>query len=229
MGRYAVIGLGSFGATVARSLFERGNEVVGVDASRQRVQELREWCTEAVEADATDLETMRSLGVAEADAVVVSLGERMDASILATLHLKELGCARVVVKAVSEDHGEILRRVGATRIVHPERDTARHLALQLGLGLRSIVEYMPLAADSSLVELRAPASFVGRTLAELGLPRRFGVLVVAVKRGDALALGPGAGQSIEADDVLVLVGKDDDIARLGREGAAAGAEGADRE
>jgi trk system potassium uptake protein TrkA len=217
MGRFAVVGLGSFGATVARALFERGNEVIGLDSSRGRVQELREWCTDAIEADGTDLETLRSLGVASADAVVISLGERMDASVLATLHLKDLGARRIVVKAVSDDHGEILRRVGATRVIHPERDTARHLALQLGLGVRSIVEYMPLAADSSLVELKTPDGFVGRTLAELELPRRFGVLVVAVKRGDALTLGPRAEQRIAPDDVLVLVGRDEDIDRLGRE------------
>jgi trk system potassium uptake protein TrkA len=219
MGRYAVVGLGSFGATVARSLFERGNEVVGVDSSRQRVQELRDSCTDAIEADATDFDTLKSLGIASADAVVISLGERMDASVLATLHLKDLGARRIVVKAVSDDHGEILRRVGATRVIHPERDTARHLSLQLGLGLRTIVEYMPLAADSSLVELKTPAAFVGKTLAELGLPKRFGVLVVAVKQGDALALGPGAEQRIASDDVLVLVGRDDDIDRLAREDA----------
>jgi trk system potassium uptake protein TrkA len=218
MRRYAVVGLGSFGATVARALFERSHEVVGVDRSRQRVQELRDSCTEAIEADATELETLKSLGIADAEAVVVSLGERMDASVLATLHLKDLGARRIVVKAVSEDHGEILRRVGATRIIHPERDTARHLALQLGLGLRSIVEYMPLAADSSLVELNAPSAFVGKTLAELALPKRFRVLVVAVKRGDSLTLGPGAGQRIEAGDVIVLVGRDEDIDRVARAG-----------
>jgi len=221
MGRFAIVGLGSFGATVARALFERGNEVIGVDMSRQRVQELRDSCTDAIVADGTDFETLKSLGVASADAVVISLGERMDASVLAALHLKDLGARRIVVKAVSDDHGEILRRVGATRVIHPERDTARHLALQLGLGVRSIVEYMPLAADSSLVELNTPVAFVGKTLAELGLPRRFGVLVVAVKRGDVLTLGPRADQRVEADDVLVLVGRDEDIDRLGRESGAA--------
>ena len=221
MGRFAVVGLGSFGATVARALFERGNEVIGVDSGRQRVQELRESCTDAIEADGTDFDTLKSLGIASADAVVISLGERMDASVLATLHLKDLGARRIVVKAVSDDHGEVLRRVGATRVIHPERDTARHLALQLGLGVRSIVEYMPLAADSSLVELKTPAAFVGKTLADLGLPKRFGVLVVAVKRDDVLSLGPGADHRIAGEDVLVLVGRDEDIDRLGRESGAA--------
>jgi trk system potassium uptake protein TrkA len=214
MGRYAVIGLGKFGATVVRSLHERGHEVVAIDQDRSRVQEVRDACTQAIEASCTDQDTLRALGLQDADAVVVSLGERMDASILVTLYLKELGIREIVVKAVSEDHGKILHLIGATEIVHPERDTARRVAR--GLGLRSIVEYLPLAADSSLVEVHIPAEFAGKTLAELEIRKRYQVLVVAIKRADALIIATGGDERLQPGDVLVLVGRDDDLDKVGR-------------
>jgi len=214
MGRYAVIGLGKFGATFVRSLHERGHEVVAIDQDRPRVQDVRDSCTQAIEANCTDQDTLRALGIQDADAVVVSLGERMDASILVTLYLKELGVKEIVVKAVSEDHGKILHLIGATEIVHPERDTARRVAR--GLGVRSIVEYLPLAADSSLVEVHLPPEFVGKTLAELEIRKRYQVLVVAIKRGDGLLLATGGDERLQPGDVLVLVGKDNDLDTVGR-------------
>ncbi len=214
MGRYAVIGLGKFGATVVRSLYERGHEVVAIDRDRSRVQEVRDCSTQAIEANCTDQDTLRALGLQDADAVVVSLGEQMDASILVTLYLRELGLKEIVVKAVSEDHGKILHLIGATEIVHPERDTARRVAR--GLGLRSIVEYLPLASDSSLIEVQAPAEFVGKTLAELEIRKRYQVLVVAIKRGEGLLIATGGDERLLAGDILVLVGKDDDLDRVGR-------------
>jgi trk system potassium uptake protein TrkA len=214
MGRYAVIGLGKFGSTVARTLFERGHEVVAIDQDRNRVQDMRDQCTQAIEANCTDQDTLRALGLQDADAVVVSLGEQMDASILVTLYLRELGLKEIVVKAVSEDHGKVLHLIGASEIVHPERDTARRVAR--GLGLRSIIEYLPLAADSSLVEVQVPAEFVGKTLAELEIRKRYQVLVVAIKRGDGLLIATGGDEKLQPGDVLVLVGRDRDLDAVGR-------------
>jgi len=213
MGRYAVIGLGKFGATVVRSLHAGGHEVVAIDRDRARVQEVRDSTTHAIEADCTDPDTLRALGIRDADAVVVSLGERMDSSVLVTLYLRELGVRHIVAKAVSEDHGKILQLIGATEIVHPERDTARRVAR--GLGVRSIVEYLPLAADSSLVELRVPGPFAGKTLAELDIRKRHQVLVVAIKRGDGLVIATGGDERLQAGDVLVLVGRDKDLDAVG--------------
>jgi trk system potassium uptake protein TrkA len=214
MGRYAVIGLGKFGATVVRTLHARGHQVIAIDQDRERVQDLRDFSTQAIEADCTDQDTLRALGIHDADAVVVSLGERMDASILVTLYLRDLGLKEIVVKAISEDHGKVLHLTGATEIVHPERDTARRVAR--GLGLRSIVEYLPLASDSSLVELKLPAEFVGRTLAELEIRKRFQVLVVAIKRDESLLLATGGDERLQQGDVLVLVGRDVDLDAVGR-------------
>jgi trk system potassium uptake protein TrkA len=214
MGRYAVIGLGKFGATVVRSLYERGHEVIAIDHDRERVQDVRDSSTQAIEADCTEEETLRALGIADAEAVVVSLGERMDASILVTLYLKQLGVRAIVVKALSEDHAKILMLIGATEVVHPERDTARRVAR--ALGLRSVVEYLPLSADASLIELKVPAAFAGQTLAELDIRRRFRVLVVAIKQGDSLTMATSGQERLAIGDVLVLVGRDEDLDRIGR-------------
>jgi trk system potassium uptake protein TrkA len=138
----------------------------------------------------------------------------MDASILVTLYLRDMGLKEIVVKAISEDHGKVLGLIGATEIVHPERDTARRVAR--GLGVRSIVEYLPLAADSSLVEVKVPAEFVGRTFAELDIRKRFQVLVVAIKRGESLLLATGGDERLQEGDVLVLVGRDSDLDAVGK-------------
>ena len=214
MGRFAVIGLGKFGSAVARSLFEKGHEVIGIDSSRERVQEMRDEATQAIVADCTDQDTLKALGIEEADAVVVSLGERMDASTLVTLYLKELGVKKIVAKAVSEDHGKILALIGATEIVHPERDSAMRVAT--ALGVKSILEYLPIGVGFSLVELLAPQEFRGRTLADLQIRATYHVQVVAVKNGDRLDLVPGGSYEVREGDILVLIGRNEDLAQLTR-------------
>jgi len=214
MGRFAVIGLGKFGSAVARSLFEKGHEVIGIDSSRERVQEMRDEATQAIVADCTDQDTLKALGIEEADAVVVSLGERMDASTLVTLYLKELGVKKIVAKAVSEDHGKILALIGATEIVHPERDSAMRVAT--ALGVKSILEYLPIGVGFSLVELLAPQEFRGRTLADLQIRATYHVQVVAVKNGDRLDLVPGGDYEVREGDILVLIGRNEDLSQLTR-------------
>ncbi len=214
MARFAVIGLGKFGGHVARALYERGHEVLGVDSDRERVQDLRDHCTRALISDCADQQSLQALGLDSCDAVVVSLGERMDASILVTLYLRELGVRRIVAKAVSPDHGKVLGLIGATEVVHPERDTATRLAV--ALGTRSIVEYLPLGPGFSLVELLAPEPFVGHSLVELEIRKRYSVQVVAVKSGGRLELAPGAAYRILEGDILLLVGRDADLDAITR-------------
>ncbi len=215
MARFVVIGLGKFGGYVARTLFARGHEVVGIDSDPEQVQDLRDHCTRAVTTDSTEQENLRALDIAGADAAVVSLGDRMDATILVTLYLKELGIKRIVVKALSDDHGKILMLIGATAVVHPERDTALRLAH--ALGARSIVEYLPLGVGFGLEEISAPPSYRNRTLRDLGIRKRHQVLIVAVKNKDNVDLVPGADYVVREDDILVVVGKDEGLASMSME------------
>jgi trk system potassium uptake protein TrkA len=215
MRRFVVIGLGTFGTHVARTLFEAGHEVVGIDSNPERVQDVREYCTRPVTTDATDPDNLRALDLAGADAAVVSLGDHMDYTILVTLYLKELGLKKIVVKAISEDHGKILTLIGATSVVHPERDTALRLAR--ALGARSIVEYLPLGVGYGLEELAAPRSFWNRDLRDLGLRKRHQVLVVAVKNKERLELVPGADYVVREGDTLVVVGRDEGLSAVTQE------------
>jgi trk system potassium uptake protein TrkA len=214
MGRFAVIGLGKFGGAVARSLYEKGHDVIGIDSGRERVQDLRDEATQAIVADCTDQDSLKALGIEDADAVIVSLGERMDASTLVTLYLKELGVKKIVVKAVSEDHGKILALIGATEIVHPERDSAMRVAT--ALGAKSILEYLPIGVGFSLVEMLSPPQFRGKTLADLQIRATYHVLVVAVKNGDRLDLVPGGSYEVREGDILVAIGRNEDLAQLTR-------------
>ena len=215
MRRFVVIGLGTFGSHVARTLFDAGHEVVGIDSDPGRVQDARDFCTRPVTTDATDPDNLRALDLAGADAAVVSLGDHMDSTILVTLYLKELGLKKIVVKAISEDHGKILTLIGATGVVHPERDTALRLAR--ALGARSIVEYLPLGVGFGLEELAAPRSFWNRDLRDLGIRKRHQVLVVAVKNKDRLELVPGADYVVREGDTLVGVGRDEGLSALTQE------------
>ncbi len=213
--RFVVIGLGTFGSHVARTLFAGGHEVVGLDSDAARVQDVRDYCTRPVTTDATDPDNLRALDLADADAAVVSLGDHMDSSILVTLYLKELGLRKIVVKAISEDHGKVLTLIGATGVVHPERDTAVRLAR--ALGARSIVEYLPLGVGFGLEEIAAPRSFQGRKLRDLAIRQRHQVLVVAVKNGERVDLVPGADYVVEEGDTLVVVGRDEGLAAVTEE------------
>lgn len=214
MARYTVIGLGKFGGHVARRLHQRGHEVVGIDANDEHVQDSRPYCTEAVLGNATDPDVLNALTVGDSDAAVVSLGDRMDASILTTLHLRESAVKRIVVKAVSRDHGRILSVIGPAHVVHPELEAAERVAN--ALVAPSIVEYLPLGVGFSLVEVTAPSQFHGRTLGQLGLRQRHQVLVVAVKNDRRLELAPGGTYIVQPSDLLVVIGKDEDLEELTR-------------
>ncbi len=214
MARFAVIGLGKFGSHVARNLFESGHEVVGLDADAGRVQDMRDHCTQAVQAECTDPEVLKALEIGTCDAVVVSLGERVDASVLTMLYLRELGVKRVVAKAVSPDHGRVLSLMGATEIVQPEINTALRVAT--ALGAPSVLEYLPLGVGFSLVELAVAARWRGQTLAQLQVRGRFGVLVVAVKNGGRLELAPGGSYALAEGDILVMIGRDEDLSKVAR-------------
>ena len=142
MKRYGVIGLGSFGYYIAKGLYESGNEVIAVDMDRNKVQAMEQYCTDGIVMDATDKEKLKAIGLEETDAVVISTGEKISISILVCYYLKEIGVKRIVVKATDDDHANILRMLGATEIIHPEKDMAARIA--------------PRSVQAEHSELRAP-------------------------------------------------------------------------
>lgn len=216
MAQVVVIGLGRFGFHVARELHAAKHEVLAIDVDPDIVQRVREHATRAVVLDASDAERLAALGVADFDAAVVSLGERVDVSSLVTLHLKELGVPRIVTKAGSEDHGKLLRLIGADEVIYPERESAERLAHRLTS--TELLQHLPLGEGISIDEIASTEWMTGKTLAELGLPRRFNVQVLAVR--DALTgqlrANPGALFRVKDSDSLLVIGDDPHLEKLRR-------------
>lgn len=202
--QFAVIGLGRFGASVARTLYDMGSQVLGIDADDERVRAIVQDVTRAVAADATDEQVLRSLGVRNFDVVILGIGSDVQASIMTTLLLKELGVETVVAKAKSEAHGKVLLKVGADRVVFPERD----MGFQVAQGLISpnILEYIALSPDVGMVEMVAPTNFIGKKLIQLDLRNRFNINVIALKHGENVNITPRADDEIKKGDILVVVG-----------------------
>ncbi|WP_459941301.1 MULTISPECIES: potassium channel family protein [Deferrisoma] len=212
--RFAVIGLGNFGMALAVELARLGRTVLAVDANPERAREAQAFVDQAVVADATAIENLKALGVEKVDVATVSLGGRMEASILVVLHLTRLGVPEIVAKALSEDHGEILRRVGATRIVFPEKEMAHRVAERVSS--RNVMDYLSLASGFGVLELAPPKEMVGKTLAELDLTRRFGVQVVAVKEliPEQVHIAPPPDRVVKDSDILVVYGPEEAVRRL---------------
>jgi trk system potassium uptake protein TrkA len=214
--RFAVIGLGHFGKHAARTLFDLGKEVLAIDMDDEAVQDAAEFSSQAVVADATDRVTLESLGLGEVDAAIISLGERMDVITLAALHVREIGVPFIAVKALSEEHGRILEALGVHEVIHPEKDRAIRLANRLARA--DVVEFLPLLAGFSLIEVKAPPEFVGKSLRELALRNTLNVQIVAIQTRvggkPTLKIVPRAEDVIHKGDLLILLGEDRDLDRI---------------
>ena len=203
--QFAVIGLGMFGKSVASALNEMGYEVLAIDADEEKVQDFSNVIPHVVQADTTDINSLKALGIRNFDVVIVAIGQNLQANILTTLLLNELGVANVVSKAQSEIHGKMLLKLGAARVVYPERDMGVRLAHSLVSS--NVLEYIQLSPDLSIVEVSAPGSIVGKTLVEANLRARFEINVVAIKHGGELFVPPNPEKAINAGDTLFVVGR----------------------
>jgi len=211
MARFGVIGLGNFGHHVAKTLYEEGHEVIAVDADREHVQKIKDFTTVAMVGDAANKEFLIAHGFADLGAVVVSTGERSHIATLITLYLKELKVPRIVVKAISEDHGRILERIGATDIIFPEKDMAIRTARSLSTP--NIIEHIPLGEDFSITEIAPPRSFIGKSLVELDLRNRYKITVLGIRDvlTEEFTALPPAQRLIRDSDILVLAGRPEDV------------------
>ena len=214
MRKFIVIGLGNFGFYLAKSLFEDRQEVIGVDRSRERVQRLQEFCSYAVVGDVMDKSFLESIGIERDDVTVVSLGANISASVLVTLYLKDLHVENVYVKIISEVHGRALEKVGATEVIFPERDLAKKLAKTLLSP--NLIDYIPLSDEYNIVEIAPPREFIGKTLAELRLRNKYSINILAVRSliPEKILMNPGATFTIKDSDILLAMGKPEDIERI---------------
>jgi trk system potassium uptake protein TrkA len=198
----------------ANALYEDGNEVVAIDTDKARVHAIDPYSTEAIVLDASDKEAITALGLESMDGVIVSTGTKISTSVLICLHLQELGVKNILAKAIDEDHGKILRRVGAREIIHPERDMA--IRVSRSLSRPNFLDFVPLADDYDLVQVGPPREFIGKNLQELNLRAKYNVNIIAIKElvPDNFLLVPPAGFVIKDSDILIMLGKSDDIKKI---------------
>jgi trk system potassium uptake protein TrkA len=213
MKRFVVIGLGNFGSSAAEALHAQGHEVIAVDPKEEAVDRVAQHVTRAAVADGRSLEALERIGARGADAGIISTGDDITASILATLALKDLNVRDVFVKVISRDHARVMERVGATETVFPERDSAIGLASRLSGS--AILNYVRLGTGFSIQEMAVRSEWVGKTLRELELRRRYGISVIALHDmlNDQILAAPDPDVVMKGSETLLVAGKDEDLAR----------------
>jgi trk system potassium uptake protein TrkA len=212
--RFVVIGLGTFGAALARKLKVNGIRVTGIDASVEAVEDVQDHLFEAVIGDATDRAALATLSLETANSVVISLGEDITRSLLATLHAKELGAKHIVVKGVTPEHGKLLKSLGVERVVFPEIEIAQQLADRLTWP--SVIDFLPIDTDYSFVEVAMPESMLGKRLMDTDLKKKFGLWVIGVKDvlTGKLTMFPDGDFKFSDDQMLLMVGKEKDLRKF---------------
>ena len=212
MKSFAVIGLGLFGSSVARQLCALGAEVLAIDTNSNLVQQVSGDVTTAAVADARDLEVLRALGVQECDCAVVAIGDDLAVSVLATMNLKELGISQIICKAHDETHRKVLEKLGADKVVIPEKEVAEKLARSLTS--HNVLDFIELSNDYGIVEINTPKAWIGKSLKELDVRARLGVNIIAIERNDKVSVSPRAEFELAKNDVLVVLGDYDSLTMM---------------
>ena len=213
----AVIGLGNFGFSVAAELARKGCQVICVDANMEKVQSIKDLVLNAVQADATDEKALRAIGISEVDVAVISLGDNREASILAAMMLQDLGVKEIVVKVVSDLHARVLRRLGVSRVVFPEKEMGKRIAERLLAP--QILEHLELSEEYGIEEIVPPEDFINKSLADLKFRTRFGVSILAIRRQgvngkEEMVVNPTRDDRVMPGDLLIVIGHEAALARL---------------
>ncbi|MGF2615479.1 TrkA family potassium uptake protein [Rossellomorea vietnamensis] len=209
---FVVIGLGRFGGSIVHSLAEQDLEVMAIDKEEDKVNEFASIASHAVVADTTDESVLKSLGIRNFDHVIVAIGDNIQASILTTLMLKEIGVDNITVKAQNDYHEKVLRKIGANHVVHPERDMGRRIAHNIVSN--NVLDYLELSDEHSIVEIVANDHLDGNSLIDLDIRAKYGINIVAIKRGKDILVSPQADELIQGGDILIVIGADSDITRF---------------
>lgn len=207
--QYAVIGLGRFGSSIAQELIKLGYDVLGIDKSEHSVEAMNQVLTRAVIADATDEETLKSLGIRNFDCVIVAIGDDIQSSILTSLLLKELEVKIVVAKALSDLHGKVLKKLGVDRVVYPERDMGVRVAHQLISP--NLLDYIEISKDYTIAELSVPKSMSGLSLKDLDIRVKYGCSVIAINKTNSVTVAPMGTDILNENDIIVIIGTNQQI------------------
>lgn len=207
--QFAVIGIGRFGQSLVEELAHLGYEVMAIDNDEDKINDIIEIATHAVQADSMEEGTLKSLGVRNFDVVIVSIGSNIQANILTTIILKELGVKRIVAKAQNALHGKVLEKIGADVVIYPERDMAIKLARSLVSS--NFLEQINLSPTYSVIEFFTPRTFFNKSLMEIGLRRKMRVTVLAIRRNNEVIVLPEPTEKLYQGDVIVALGNNEDL------------------
>ncbi|MFC2170138.1 potassium channel family protein [Acidobacteriota bacterium] len=212
--KFAVIGLGSFGFHVAKTLFKKGNEVLTIDKSKEKIEEIKTFVSHAIIMDTTSKENLQALELLDMDVIIVSSGPELESSILTVLFLKEIGVKWIVAKALTEDHAKILDAVGAHEVFYPEKDMAIKIAYKLSSP--NLLEFFPLTSGISIEEIAPPEKFIGKSLKKLDLINKYDIQIIAIKEviSDKTIFIPKADFIIKDSDILIIMGKEKQLAMI---------------
>lgn len=213
MKQIIVIGCGRFGSAAAKTLTKLGHDVMVVDQSTDIIKDISEYVAHAVQMDAIDEASFRTIGLRNFDVAIVAIGSDVQASIMATLISKEAGVPIVIAKAANETHGRVLEKLGADKIIYPERDMGMRVAY--GLVTPNILDVIEFSPDYSIVETLALKVWEGKSLKDLNLSRQYGMTVIAIKTGEHINIVPSAETVINHDDVVVILGSNKNLKVIG--------------
>ncbi|HEY4544304.1 MAG TPA: TrkA family potassium uptake protein [Tissierellaceae bacterium] len=212
MKSFAIIGCGRFGSAVAKTLYDLDNEVLVVDKDPDIIQSISDYVTHAIEADVMEESVLYELGLSNFDIVIVSIGSDLEASATVTLAAKELGVKNVISKAQTDLHGKILKKIGADKVIFPERDMGVRVAHNLASS--NILDYIQVSPDFSILEITALKSWQDKTISELKLRNIYGINVIAIKRNSEVIPSPGPDFVIKKFDIVVIIGNKEDIKEI---------------
>ena len=207
-----VVGLGRFGSSVCSELYKLGHEVMALDLDPDKVEDMAEFASQATVADATDKSQLKALGVRNFDQAIIAIGDDLQASVLCTLMLKEIGLEKVWVKARDIQHKKILEKVGADRVIQPEYEMGIRVAHHVDS--EKIVDYIDLSKDYSIVEMAATQKIAGKSLLQLDIRVKFSCIILALKRGEDVNIAPHPNDVIKSGDILVVMGHRKHLKRL---------------
>lgn len=214
--QFVVIGLGRFGTSICKELFKLGHEVMAIDSSPDRVDPIRNFASHAAVANAMDEASLKELGVKNFDHAVVAIGDDLQTSVLCTLMLKEIGVPIVWVKAKDLQHQMILEKVGADRVIQPEKEMGIRVAHHMDS--EKVVDYIDLSEDYSIIELEASQKLNSQTLVELDIRAKYQCTILAIKRGETVNVAPMPDDLVELGDILVVMGHREDLKRFEEKG-----------
>ena len=215
--RFIIIGLGIFGEGIAEALYQQGNEVIALDVNEEKINRISPRVTRAIVGDGRSVDILDKAGARDADAAVVSTGEDISASILAVMALRDIGTPEIYVKVISHDHARILRKIGVTETVFPERESSHNLAQRLVHG-EALLNYIHLSGDFSIQEMAVPNAWKGKSLRELQLRMKHNVSVIAVRDvlTDQLIAVPDPDAPLKDSDTLLVAGNGANLTRIAR-------------